>query len=136
MEQRIQDTLKLLSSADGIMPQWVSNAAHLSQNLLHRPYPGDMEPGRYSLLTATTSAIKLINGYHKSHQSSTLLRTFSVVNNSFQAAIVLLYIFGNYPHIVREASLENELIASIDNLMAILVSTAQPCQNQVVAKSC
>ena len=74
------------------------------------------------MLAATTSGIKLINGYHKTSHTARLVRAFSVVDNAFQAAIVLLYIFGNYAGIVREASLEDELVEAIDKLMVILVS--------------
>jgi hypothetical protein len=122
MEERIQDVRNRSVSTDGELPQWIANAAYLSQNLLHRPYPGDMEPNGPSVLAATTSAINLINGYHKTSQTARLMQTFSMVDNAFQAAIVLLYIFGNYASIVREASLEKELVGAIDNLMVILVS--------------
>lgn len=121
MEERISSMLNLSVSSDGIVPQWIINDAHHSQNLLHRPYPGNMAPGHASLMAATTSAINLINGYHKTFMTPGLTSAFEVVDNSFQAAIVLLYIFGNYGEIVREASLENELCSALDNLMAILV---------------
>lgn len=121
-EERISNALKISVSPEGAVPQWIANAAYLSQNLLHRPYPGDMVPSRESLLAATTSGINLINGYHKIAQTSRLMRTFSVVDNAFQAAIVLFYIFGNYSYIVREASLEDKLVGAIDNLMLVLVS--------------
>lgn len=124
-EERISDALELSVSAEGVIPQWIANAVYLSQNLLHRPYPGDMDPSRDSLVAATTSGINLINGYHKISQTSRLMRTFSVVDNAFQAAIVLFYIFGNYAHVVREASLEDKLMEAIDNLMIILVSNAK-----------
>ena len=124
MEERIRDTLNLSVSVHGVVPQWIANAAYLSQNLLHRPYPGDMNLSRDSLLAATISAINLINGYHKTSQTARLMRTFSVIDNAFQAAIVLLYIFGNYAYIVREASIEEELIAAIENLIVLLVSNA------------
>jgi hypothetical protein len=125
MEERISSMLNLSVSSDGVVPQWIVNTAHHSQNLLHRPYPGNMAPSHASLMAATTSAISLINGYHKSFRNPRLTWTFMVVNNAFQAAIVLLYIFGNYGYIVREASLENELLSALDNLMAIFVSNTQ-----------
>ncbi|CAG9953250.1 unnamed protein product [Clonostachys rosea f. rosea IK726] len=121
MEERIRSTLNLsVSSINGAIPQWITNDAHQSQNLLHRPHPGSMVPSPASLLVATTSAISLINGYHKTIQTQRLAWTFAVVNNTFQAAIVLLYIFGNYASIIREASLENELLSALDTVMAIL----------------
>lgn len=125
MEERIQSMLNLSVSSDGVIPQWIVNTAHHSQNLLHRPYPGNMAPSNASLMAATRSAISLINGYHKTFRTPRLTWTFEVVNNAFQAAIVLLYILGNYRHIVREASLENELLSALDNLMVILVSNPQ-----------
>ncbi|CAG9993194.1 unnamed protein product, partial [Clonostachys byssicola] len=121
MEERIQSMLNLsVSSSNGAIPQWITNDAHQSQNLLHRPHPGSMVPSPTSLLVATTSAISLINGYHKTIQMQRLAWTFTVVNNTFQAAIVLLYIFGNYASIIREASLENELLSALDTVMDVL----------------
>lgn len=125
MEERIKSMLDLSVGPDGVVSQWIVIIAHHSQNLLHRPFPGNMAPSHGSLLTATTSAINLINGYHKVCQTPRFIWTFVVVNNAFQAAIVLLYIFGNYGYIVREHSLENELIFALDNLMVILVSNTQ-----------
>lgn len=80
-------------------------------------------------MAATTSAISLINGYHKPFRSTRLAWTFVVVNEVFQAAIVLLYIFRNYGYVVREASLEDELLSAFDNFMAILVSNTQDSRN-------
>ncbi|VUC36419.1 unnamed protein product, partial [Clonostachys rosea] len=121
MEERIQSMLNLsISSSNGVIPQWITNDAHQSQNLLHRPHPGSMVPSQASLLAATTSAISLINGYHKTIQAQRLAWTFAVVNNTFQATIVLLYVFGNYESIIREASLESELLSALDIAMATL----------------
>ncbi|KAH8887191.1 hypothetical protein GQ53DRAFT_328240 [Thozetella sp. PMI_491] len=117
--------LNLSLSSDGVVPQWIVNIAHHCQNLLHRPYAGNMAPSHASLMAATTSAIGLINGYHKTFRTPRLSWTFAVVNNAFQAAIVLLYIFGNYGQIIREACLENELLSALDNLMFILDVGAQ-----------
>ncbi len=125
IEERIQSMLNLSVSSDGVIPQWIVDAVHHSQNLLYRPYPGNMAPSHAFLMTATTSAISLINGYHKTCRTSRLTWTFAVVNNAFQAAIVLLYIVANYEYIVHEASLENELLSALDNLMAILVRNTQ-----------
>ncbi|CRG88381.1 Oleate activated transcription factor 3 [Talaromyces islandicus] len=125
IEERITSMLNLSVSSNGIVPQWIVNAAHLSQNLLHRPYPGNTAPSHTSLMAATTSAISLINGYHKPFPSTRLTWTFVVVNNVFQAAIVLLYIFRNYGYVVREASLEDELRSAFNNFMAILDTEAQ-----------
>ncbi|OKL59542.1 hypothetical protein UA08_05364 [Talaromyces atroroseus] len=125
MEERIRSMFNLSASSDGIVPQWIVSTAHHSQNLLHRPYPGNMAPSHASLMAATTSAISLINGYHKTLRNTRLTWTFVVVNDAFQAAIVLLYIFRNYGHVVREASLENELLSAFDNFMAILDTEAQ-----------
>ncbi|KAH8669104.1 hypothetical protein BX600DRAFT_549316 [Xylariales sp. PMI_506] len=125
IEERIKSMLDISATSDGVIPQWIVNTAHHSQNLLHRPYPGNMAPRHPSLLAATTSAISLINAYHKTFQTPRSAWTFAVVNNAFQAAIVLLYIFGNYEYVVREASLEDELLAALDNLMFILDVGAQ-----------
>lgn len=124
IEDRIAQTLNPANSANGVVPQWVSNAAHLCRNLLHRPHPGNMEPSRDSLVAATASAIELINGYYRTIRTSRLIRAFSVVDNAFQAAIVLLYISGNYASVVRDASLEEELVSAIENAITILVSVA------------
>jgi hypothetical protein len=125
IEERIRSMINLSVSSDGVVPQWILNTAHHSQNLLHRPYPGNMAPSHASLLAATTSAISLINGHHKTFRTTRLTWTFVVVNDAFQAAIVLLYIFRNYGYVVRDASLGNELLSAFDNFMAILVSNTQ-----------
>lgn len=123
MEERIRSMLDISVASDGVSSQWIVNIAYHSQNLLHRPFPGNVAPSHESLSVAATSAINLINGYHKICQTPRFIWTFVVVNNAFQAAIVLLYIFGNYGYVVYEHSLENELLGALDNLMVVLVSS-------------
>ncbi|KAH8667050.1 fungal-specific transcription factor domain-containing protein [Xylariales sp. PMI_506] len=119
MEDSIQRLLERSRSSNGSLPEWITNTAYYSQHLLHRPCARNMVPSQSSLITATTSAINMINTYCSICQTSSLYLTFQIANNTFQAGVVLLYVLGNHGFIIQEAALQDSLRAALHNLIQL-----------------